>query len=249
MEETYRTTAIILKNESWRESDARIIAYSPSKGKLELMARGAKKNNSKLAGHLEPITLSELMIVRGKNYDYAGSAIARESHPSIKNNLTKLNLAGGILRLFDRLVKPEYPDLNLYNILESFLFELDRWPEEDSFVLENRGALWQAAFALQAMSLLGYHPTISDCQACHKDFIISEHNFFSLEKGGLVCEACRHRENQQLLLVVSKDCIFAVESIVSRGWQEIIKSLELNNSAANFLNFSRKYLQYNAGFD
>ena len=94
MEETYNTTAIITNNEPYREHDSKITAYTIDRGKLELIARGTKKIKSKLAGHLEPASLVNLMVVHGKQYDYTGFADSQNLYINIKNNYDKILICG-----------------------------------------------------------------------------------------------------------------------------------------------------------
>ena len=97
MEDTYNTKAIILRRTPYRESDLRLTVYTPEHGKKILIARGALKQKAKLTGHLEPLVLSDVMIVRGKNYDYIGSAQGKKFYLNIKSDLEKTKYASLIL--------------------------------------------------------------------------------------------------------------------------------------------------------
>ena len=87
MEETYRVKAIILNRQAFRENDVMVTVQSMDKGKLKLVARGVKKMQSKLAGHLEPLNLGDIMVVRGKQFNYVGSANAENCYANIKSDL------------------------------------------------------------------------------------------------------------------------------------------------------------------
>ncbi len=105
MEATYQIKAIILNRMAFSEDDTKVIIYSQTKGKLELVARGTKKIKSKLAGHVEPITLSDLMVVHGRQYDYVGNAVTQKSFANVKSDLDKLMIVGRIISIFNKIIK------------------------------------------------------------------------------------------------------------------------------------------------
>jgi DNA repair protein RecO (recombination protein O) len=127
-EATFNTTAIILNRYDFRESDSRIICYSAERGKLELVARGAKKLKSKSSGHLEPLTLSRLMVVRGKDFDYVGTAAGENFYPEIKNNLEKIFIANQALILVEKMTRVGEIDgqQETFKLLKNFLAELEK---------------------------------------------------------------------------------------------------------------------------
>ena len=105
MAESARSEAIIIKRNDWRENDSRVVLYTKNFGKLSLVARGVKKLSSKLAGHIEPISLVDAMILYGRSFDYLGSAVCQNAYFNLKNDLNALYFAGSALALFDQLVK------------------------------------------------------------------------------------------------------------------------------------------------
>jgi hypothetical protein len=127
MEPTFNTRAIILARYDFRESDSRIVCYSEDRGKLELVARGAKKLKSKSSGHIEPLTLSRLMVVQGKDVNYAGTAIGENFYSNIKSDLDKIFIASEALALVDKMTREGEVDSHreIFNLLKGFLGELE----------------------------------------------------------------------------------------------------------------------------
>jgi len=181
MEETFYTGAIILKRSPWRENDSKVIVYSLEKGKLELVARGTKKILSKLASHLEPITLSDLMVIKGRQVNYVGTAISEESFQSIKGSLEEIFLVGETINLFNSLVKEQEPDPQLFYLLRDFLF----------LVNDNEEAeLFDVAFKIKLIEILGYSPNFNSCIICGQNNA-KQSFIFDFVKGGIVCEQCK----------------------------------------------------------
>jgi DNA repair protein RecO (recombination protein O) len=124
---TFNTKAIVLSRQDFREHDSRIICYSADRGKLELVARGAKKLKSKSSGHLEPLTLTRLMVVEGKDYNYAGTATGENFYSNIKSDLDKIFMASEALKLVEKMTRVGEVDdhAEIFNLLKDFLDELE----------------------------------------------------------------------------------------------------------------------------
>ncbi len=200
MEETFYTQAIILNKQPWREDGTRVILYGSAGGKMELIARGARKSSSKLAAHIEPITLAKVMGIRGRNYDYIGSAISENCYAGIKNDLGKLVVAGKAIRLFDRSVREGESDENLFRLLSAFLASIDADGGKNDLELSF------SLFSLKLLSALGYKPELYDCVIC-RNRIRAGGNAFDLKKGGVVCRQCQEKEVRKRELTLSDDCI------------------------------------------
>jgi len=190
MEETFYTSAIILKRTVWREHDSKVTVYSLEKGKLELVARGTKKILSKLASHLEPITLSDLMVIKGRQLDYVGTAISEENFKIIKKDLEKIFLVGEIINLFNSLVKEQEKDPQLFYLLRDFLFLVN----EDK-VDKNKTELLSTAFKIKLIDILGYTPNFENCIVCGQKNISKDY-VFDFAKGGIVCQKCEMQFNK-----------------------------------------------------
>ena len=208
MAESYASEALIIRRNDWRENDSRVVLYTKKFGKLSLVARGAKKMRSKIAGHIEPISLVDIMILKGKAYDYLGSAICRCAHLNIKNDLNAIYFVGTALSLFDRLVKEEAEDPELFNFLISWLDSVDNNLTEP--LDKDSGELLYNYFAIRLLSILGYKPELYHCLECHKK-IEAGGNYFNLRLGGLICSDCLNSSQIKYLpneiMAVSDNCI------------------------------------------
>lgn len=63
---TIRTQALVLRRTNYGEADRILQLITPEHGKLGAMAKGARKNGSKLAGGIELFCLIELTLHRGR---------------------------------------------------------------------------------------------------------------------------------------------------------------------------------------
>jgi DNA repair protein RecO (recombination protein O) len=200
MNETYQLKTIILDRKSFREHDTKVTVFSLEKGKLELVVRGAKKLKSKLAGHTEPFTLSNIMAIRGKQFDYAGSAFGESNFINIKSNLDKLYPAGRAFMIFKKMVKEGEKDEKLFCLLRDFLNFLEKGQLS---VIGYQSSV--NFFILKLMIFLGYKPELYNCLVCNSK-IKPNGNSFNISKGGLVCLKC-NRPNNTHALTISDNCI------------------------------------------
>lgn len=215
MEESKKTSAIILNRQAYREDDSLVTVYTPDLGKLNLVARGTKKLQSKLAGHIEPLTLADIMIIPGRGFDYIGSAVSREIYLGIREDLNKLYYAGQVVRIFNRLVKEGDVETRLFFLLADWLENLNNFAE---FKKENGELLW-IFFIWQFLAELGYKPEMYKCLICNEE-IKPGQSYFNLAKGGVVCQSCFERERSSTsfmetdILPISDNCVKMVRFIL-----------------------------------
>ncbi|HNW56074.1 MAG TPA: recombination protein O N-terminal domain-containing protein [bacterium] len=99
MSQTTSERLLILKRREYHEHDAIITAFSPERGRLSLLARGLAKPQSKLAGHLEPITIVDGLIV-WSHRPILSSTVSRQSFIGLKDQLAAVVLAGQVINRF-----------------------------------------------------------------------------------------------------------------------------------------------------
>lgn len=206
MSQTYPATAIVLKRRAFKEDDASVVLYTKEKGKIDLVVRGAKKICSRLIAHLEPMTLVRVMVVRGRQYDYAGSASSENCFSGIKSDLAKLKAAGRFLRLFDRLVKERVPDSVVFDILQDGLESIAAAGSTAESACDPSDIS-----ILRLLSALGFRPELKVCARCRGQ-ISPLGNAYDPTVGGLVCPACWKEKASS---AVSADAIKALRFITN----------------------------------
>ncbi|HPI67382.1 MAG TPA: DNA repair protein RecO [bacterium] len=152
----YSDQAIILTRKIWREDDLLITAYSENFGKLILQARGGKKILSKLAGHLEPVSLSYLNMVRGKNIDQLIGAEVLDGYWSVKQSINRIVAAGWLVNLINKMVLEKHPDRRMFFLIKHYLDFLNR--------NENNIDLASLAVGFKLWHLLGLNPSLKQAR-------------------------------------------------------------------------------------
>jgi len=210
MEETINLKSIVLSRQDFKESDNLVNFYTKEKGKILLVARGVKKINSKIAGHIEPLSLVDLMLVKGRQYDYVGSIRSTDSFLNIKSDLNKLETALKIVVFFKKNIKENDSDKDLYELLLESLVFLNKEKENNLDFFYN-------VFILKALFVMGYQLNIKTCLKCNR-MIAQENSYLSVPLGGILCLKCGSgKEN----LTISLDCIKMLKLAINNDFENI----------------------------
>ena len=121
-----RTEAFVLRRTNYGEAD-RILSLLATNGKIDVIARGVRKERSKLAGGIELFCLSEVTIHQ-KSPDALGiltSAKMLHFYQNILTDLSRLELASTVLKQTSKLaVHIDSPEL--FDLLSQIFGALDR---------------------------------------------------------------------------------------------------------------------------
>jgi len=120
----YSTSAIVLMKKTAGESDARAGLYTEELGKIDVIAKGAKKIIAKLSHHLEPMNLIQCSIVSANN-KHLTSALTTNSFSNIRKNEAALFVALKNLEILNQAMVSSEPDKVLWKKLNGFLENLD----------------------------------------------------------------------------------------------------------------------------
>lgn len=132
----YTTQGITLSYRPSREADRIYSILTRDLGLIRATALGVRKEASKLRGSLEPITLAQISLVRGKEYWRVTSV---ESSVRVEPRAEILRP----LALLERLVQGEAVQPELHETVERFLLAK---PEEDLESLFVANILWQLGY-------------------------------------------------------------------------------------------------------
>lgn len=251
VEESSLTQAIILNRHLHKEVDASLVVFARSFGKLNLIARGMQRASSKLAGHLEPLNLAELLLIKGKSQNYIGSALTSNSFYNLKQDLNKLYFAGQAIFLFNYLVKNDQEDNGLFDLLQSFLESLDAQTGEIS---KEQGILYYNFFALKLLIELGSGPEMYNCLAGGEKIEPGD-NYFDLRRGGLNCVDCDNRKQENLVRAKNPELLKLTDNTIKlfrlAASLDFNKITNLSISKANLKEFQliiKSFLQFQYNF-
>lgn len=184
----YKYTAIILSKCDIGEYDRLYTAYTKEAGKIRVVARGIRKPNSKLAGNIEPVTESELIIARGRGRGQLTGVIPLETFSGVKNDLDLTRQVFYIFGVFGKIISEEEKDERLYGLLSRYLSILDNISQDEQ--MASKAEMVTAGFIYKILSLSGYKLEADKCAECGGSLSEGE-SYFNMKSGGAICKNCR----------------------------------------------------------
>jgi len=156
----YNTQAIVLDKQIINEADAQVVLYTELLGKVELIAKGAKKITAKLNSHLEILNLIESTIIT-VNSKHLTSALTINRFSNIRHQEKILENAIKMVKFFNQVIVASEKDEFLWQSLCNYLSELDRitMENEKSIILMN---LINIDFLIKLETVLGLMPAAEE---------------------------------------------------------------------------------------
>jgi len=176
----YQTEAIVIKKTKLGEADTILTFFTPHLGKIQGFARSLRKPKSKMAGHLELLTHSQVSFARGRNLDTITGSQTINSFMPLKNDLWLTSCGLYVAELVNQFTAEHQENYGLFQLLSETLERLCG---------ENDKELILRYFELHLLESAGYRPQLRECVACHKALEPTT-NYFSPSAGGMVCPAC-----------------------------------------------------------
>lgn len=232
---SYSTEAIILKRSDLGEADRLLTLFTPYKGKYHAIAKGARRPVSKLAGHLELLSRSQLQMAVGRNLDIVTQAEMRENFLRLRGELWHMTCGFYLAELVDRFVEERVLHTDIYTLLLQTLRYLDA---DAAALLQQRGQdatleetplagktpLLLRFFELHLLQAVGYAPSLQTCASCSSELLPRE-NGFKAALGGVLCPQCSHLWERRLSLNAFK----VLRYLQNNPWQ-VAARVRLNAS-------------------
>ncbi len=179
----YRTEAVIIKRHVYGEADRLVTLITPY-GKRRVIAKGARKTTSRLAGHIELFTHATLLLAVGRTFDIITQSMIQQSFDGLRVDLQRIGAAYYVAELIDRLTEDDDENGDAFDLLVRTLGALDRTRNLD---------LALRYYELQLLDILGYRPQLSLCAVC-QEVLTEEANRFSPLAGGVLCPRCTSQQ-------------------------------------------------------
>lgn len=182
-ERAFRTQAIILKRRDFGEADRILTIFTPDRGKLDVIAKGARKPTSTKTGHVELFTRTDMLIHKGRDLDIVSQAEMNMPYMGVREDLVRGAYASYIAELLDRFTgEADEGYEELFELMDDTL---------DRLCTDNDPRLAVRYFEVQLLDLVGFRPELSEC-VVSREPIEAEDQFFSYPMGGVVKPGYAH---------------------------------------------------------
>ncbi len=229
---TYQTEAIIIKKTKLREADIIFTLYTPHLGKIQAFAKSVRKTKSKMAGHLELLTHSQVSLARGRNLDTVIGSQTINSFLPLKSDLWLISCGLYVIELVNQFTADNIENYPLFQLLLATMEQLCHTGSRD---------LALRYFELHLLNEVGYRPQLHQCVSCQKPLgpVV---NSFSPGSGGMLCPDCAANHPSSYPLSVNAQKVLRLlqsrdYSTVERLKVDAALSRELERATGNYLRY------------
>ena len=175
------TSGVVLRVTDTKETDRILTVLTADRGKIPLIARGARRKNSRLAAACQLPAYSELTIYKRGGWYMLDEASPLELFDALGRDIELLALASWFCELTEAVCAEETPAPEVLSLLLNALYALcytDRPPR-----------LVKAAFQFRLMALAGFEPLADGCALCGRGDV--EAPMLDVQGGFVTCGGCR----------------------------------------------------------
>jgi DNA repair protein RecO (recombination protein O) len=228
----YQTEAIIIKKTKLGEADRILTLYTPGSGKIQAVAKGVRRPKSKLSGHLELLTHSQISLAQGHNLDTITASQTINSFMPLKTDLWLTSYGLYIIELVNQFTVEHTEDARLFHLLLETLQNLCQ---------TNNRELLLRYFEMHLLNEAGYRPQLQECVTCH-NVLEPVINSFCARIGGVVCPVCAR--NQPFARTISVNALKVLRFIQNNDYNAVGR-LKINTALSLELeDITRSYLKY-----
>ena len=175
-----RTPAIVLRHRRLGDADRVVTLLTPLRGKIDVIAGGVLRSKSRMGGHLEPLTLVEVVLAHGRSMDVVTQAQTIDAFPAAHADLDRLSAGMYLLELADRITVEHADAEGLHDLLHGALVRLARGDGQQ---------VVQRTFELALLDATGFRPELMTCLRCSEPVAVEE-AWWAPEEGGVMCASC-----------------------------------------------------------
>ena len=173
------------------EADRIITLYTPDRGKVRAVVKGARRAKSRKGGFLQPLTHVRVSIAEGRSLDQVVEAETEASFRAVREDLSLVSIGLYLAELIDAFSADGAVNPSEFRLLVGAMGALESTekPEQLARYFETR-----------MLGVAGFGPEVRQCVDCGEELSAGDHAF-SCAGGGLVGPECRSRTHGALIHV------------------------------------------------
>lgn len=180
---------IVIRTGNYGETHKIVTLFTKEKGKIAVMARGAKKPKSRMTSITQPFVQASYLVQMGSNMGTLHQGEVVQSFRAIREDIEKAAYASYMAELTDKLIEQNEPDPFLY---EQFLLTLE-WMGEGKDL-----DILLYMYELKMYKKGGFAPQLMQCVNCGQQQ--NPPFSFSIIEGGVLCKRCSHIDPESVTL-------------------------------------------------
>lgn len=181
-----RVEGIVLRTNPYGESNLIITLLTRELGKIGVVARGAKKTNSRLASVSQLFTYGSFLIQKGSGLSTLSQGELIDSFRDLREDLYATSYASIIVELTDKAVEEKKNNPYLFELVLQLLQHMNEGADAEVLAY---------LFMTKMVPVLGYHPFYDHCISCHCSANDNLFVAFSVKEGGFLCQRCKSKDS------------------------------------------------------
>ncbi|MRG86624.1 DNA repair protein RecO [Salinibacillus xinjiangensis] len=183
-----KVEGIVIRTQDYSETHKIVTLFTKERGKVGLIARGAKKPKSQMAALTQPFVYGVFLIQPSRNLGTLYQGDVTHSMRKMREDIIKTAYAAYLAELTDKVLENQAPDPFLFDqLLHTFeRIENDDSPEIIAMIYE-----------LKIFEKGGFAPELRYCVNCGRDEGITH---FSITEGGFLCSNCSYMDERAVML-------------------------------------------------
>lgn len=206
------STAIITRIKEFGESDLMVEYFTPDKGLLKGVAKGARRSRARFVNCLDLFCLTNLEYESGGRGElrflHSGKLI--NAFPNIRSDFATLSLASYMVELAGILFPPSVIAGEVFALMKDALAALNDHDKTDILRLH---------FEARAMTLGGYGIDFKKCSSCRRNYTGRGRAVFVKAKGSIACLACE--SETKISPGLAPKTVEVLEIMQSRPWSDV----------------------------
>ena len=175
----FNTEGIVVRARNLGEADRIVILFTPSRGLVSCVARGARRTTSKTGGHVDLLRHITAHVSEGRSDLHVISQVETiNAYLALRNDLDRLSLASHFAEMCERFSLPNAANPNLFGLLRDSLTYAETTAKQTLPLLR----LWHE---LTLLTTVGLQPQLHRCVRTGAEIPPGDHRF-SPSEGGLV---------------------------------------------------------------
>lgn len=200
----YKVEAIILVSTEIKEYDRIYSVFSLERGFQKVIGIGIRKIGARLASGMEPLTWSDLTLIKCKTLDRTRAVVIRDQFISLKKNLKVVIKLRRLATILSRTLTDQEPVKELYFFLIKLLLFANKSLKKQAF---EEGKFEQLYLAMLWKTLYfgGFQPQLYGCSFCGNQKLDQKNIFFNSTEG-VICFDCKIKTVNHCIKL-SVDCL------------------------------------------
>ena len=175
------TRGLVLRETETRESDKILTVLTAEAGKIPVIARGARRKNSRLAAAAQFLAYSELTLYQQNNWYILDEGSTLELFEGLRRDVELLALGAYFAELTEAVAQEGTEAGELLSLLLNALYAVS--------TLQKPPLLVKTAFEWRLLALAGFEPLAEGCAICGREQ--PREPMLDVVQGQLHCKACK----------------------------------------------------------